>query len=296
MKQLIFIHGRAQAGKDSIKLKAEWIEAWKKGLAKSSLQMPIAETQVRFPYYGDTLEQLVDGTSPEDAAKIIVRGAQTNTAANDFLSAMLQEYIDVEGISDDEIEQEMDAESRLVLERGPQNWGWVQSVLRAIDKRTPGGGVMIALVTNDVHQYLSKEALRTHIEDGVLQAMDLAQDNVVVTHSLGTVVGYTLLRRLAKEGQAWRMPLLITLGSPLGIRAVRSKLRPIGHPACVTKWFNAYDPNDVVSLNPLDESNFAITPGVENKGDVDNWTDNQHGIAGYLDDAVVAKRIYDALV
>lgn len=296
MKQLIFIHGRAQAGKDSIKLKAEWIDAWKKGLAKSGLSMPIPETQIRFPYYGDTLEELVDGTSPEDAAKIIVRGAETSTAANEFLSAMLQEYIDVEGISDEEIEREMDAASKLMLERGPQNWGWVQSVLRTIDKRTPGGGAMIALVTNDVHQYLSKQALRTHIEDGVLQAMDPAQDNVVVAHSLGTVVGYTLLRRLAKEGQAWRMPLLITLGSPLGIRAVRSKLRPIGHPACVTKWFNAYDPNDVVSLNPLDDKNFAITPGIENKGDVDNWTDNQHGIIGYLDDAVVARRIHDALL
>ena len=296
MKQLIFIHGRAQEGKDSVKLKAEWIDAWKKGLAKSSLQMPITETQVRFPYFGDTLEDLVGGASTGDAAKIIVRGAETSTAANDFLSAMLQEYADVKRISDDEIEEGMDAASRQVIERGPQNWGWVQSILRAIDKRTPGGGAMIALVTNDVHQYLSNGALRTHIEDGVLQAMDLAQDNVVVSHSLGTIVGYTVLQRLAKEGQAWRVPLLVTLGSPLGIRAVRSKLRPIGHPACVAKWFNAYDPNDVVSLNPLDKNNFAITPGIENKGDIDNWTDNQHGIIGYLDDAVVARRIYDALI
>lgn len=295
MKQLIFIHGRSQAGKDSVALKAEWIGAWNRGLGKSGLQMPIPEDRIRFPYYGDTLAQLVDGTAPEDAAKIIVRGAKESTAAAEFLSSMLQEYIDVAEISDEEIEQQLGADAQ-VIERGPQNWGWVQAVLRAIDKRTPGGSAMIALVTNDVHQYLTKQALRTHIEDGVLQAMDLARDNVVVSHSLGTVVAYTVLRRLSKEGQAWRVPLLITLGSPLGIRAVRSKLRPIGHPACVTAWFNAYDPNDVVSLNPLDDRNFAITPGIENKGDVDNRTGNQHGIIGYLDDAVVARRIHDALV
>jgi len=295
MKQLVLIHGRAQEGKDSIKLKAEWIEAWQKGLAKNGLTMPIPEEQVRFPYYGDTLKQLVGGTSPDDAAKIIVRGAQDDTATAEFLSAMLQEYIDIAQITDAEIEAELGPDA-VVLERGPQNWGWVQAVLRAIDKRTPGGGAMIALVTNDVHQYLTKMTLRTHIEDGVLQAMDHARENVVVSHSLGTVVAYTVLRRLAKEGQAWKVPLLVTLGSPLGIRAVRGKLRPIGHPACVTKWFNAYDPNDVVALNPLDEKNFAITPTIENKGDIHNWTDNQHGIVGYLDDAVVAKRIHDALI
>lgn len=295
MKQLIFIHGRSQEGKDSVKLKAEWIEAWKRGLAKSGLKMPISEDQIRFPYYGDRLAQMVDGTSAEDAAKIIIRGAIADTGSAQFLSAMLQEYIDVAQISDDEIEEQLGDEAK-VIERGPQNWGWVQAVLRAIDKRTPGGGVLIALVTNDVHQYLTNEVLRTDIEDGVAQAMDLAKENVVVSHSLGTVVAYTILRRMAKEDTAWRVPLLMTLGSPLGIRAVRSKLRPIGHPACVAKWFNAFDPDDVVSLNPLDRKNFPIQPEIENQGDVNNWTDNQHGIVGYLDDADVARRIYEVLL
>ena len=295
MKQLVFIHGRSQQEKDSKQLKAEWIEAWKKGLAKNGLTMPITEEQVRFPYYGDTLAQMVGGASAKDAAKIIVRGAEQNPAAEQFLSLLLQQYIDVAGISDEEIEAQLEGQA-LVLERGPQNWGWVQAVLRAIDKRTHGSGALVALFTNDVHQYLVNSELRRHIEDGVLAAMNLSQDNVVVSHSLGTIVAYTSLRRLAEDGQAWRVPLLVTLGSPLGIRAIRSKLRPIGHPACVTQWFNAYDPNDVVSLNALDAKHFAITPAIENKGDVDNWTDNQHGIVGYLDDAVIARRIYEALM
>jgi hypothetical protein len=296
MKQLVFIHGRSQAGKDAATLKATWIDAWKKGLAKSGLELPIPEDRIRFPYYGDTLQQMVDGASAEDAAKIIVKGAQDEEEARAFLKAMLEAYIAEAKISDEEIEREMDPAAAVVIERGPQNWGWVQAVLRAIDKRTSGGSALIALLISDVHQYLSKANLRAHIEDGVLQALDLAQENVVVAHSLGTVVGYTLLRRLEKEGEAWRVPLLVTVGSPLGIRALRKKLVPIGHPVSVTNWFNAYDPNDVVSLNPLDKTNFGITPAIENKGDVDNWTDNQHGIIGYLDDKVVAKRIYDALV
>lgn len=294
MKQLILIHGRSQQDKDAGQLKREWIDAWQKGLAKSGLSVPIPEERIRFPYYGDTLAQMVGGAGADDAAKIIVRGAEQGPAAEQFLSMLLQQYIDVAGITDDELEAQLDGQA-VVLERGPQNWGWVQAVLRAIDKRTPGGGALIALVTSDVHQYLVNLDLRRHIEDGVLKAMDHASENVVVSHSLGTVVAYTALRRLAAEGQDWRVPLLVTLGSPLGIRAIRGKLRPIGHPACVTRWFNAYDPNDVVSLNPLDAKNFAITPAIENKGDVDNWTDNQHGIVGYLDDVVVARRIHEAL-
>ena len=52
---------------------------------------------------------------------------------------------------------------------------------------------------------------------------------------------------------------------------------------------------DIVSLYALDETHFPVDPAIENKTDVDNFTENRHGIAGYLSDKVVAKRIYDAL-
>jgi hypothetical protein len=58
------------------------------------------------------------------------------------------------------------------------------------------------------------------------------------------------------------------------------------------------DTRDAVSLYPLDVQHFPLTPPVrpiENKIDVDNPTDNRHGISGYLGDPVVAKRIYDAV-
>jgi len=52
-----------------------------------------------------------------------------------------------------------------------------------------------------------------------------------------------------------------------------------------------------VALNPLDSLNFPVAPPseIENKGDLKNKTSNNHGIVGYLNDAVVAKTIYDAL-
>jgi hypothetical protein len=117
----------------------------------------------------------------------------------------------------------------------------------------------------------------------------------VVSHSLGTLVAYNLLHR---EGvnRRWNIPLFVTLGSPLAVRRIKQSIGRIGHHPCVGKWFNAMDHRDVVSLFPLDKKHFDIDPAIENKTDVDNGTENRHGIAGYLNDKTVANRVYEALV
>ena len=93
----------------------------------------------------------------------------------------------------------------------------------------------------------------------------------------------------------WDVPLFVTLGSPLGVKAIKSAVKPIAHPACADKWFNAMDERDVVALYPLDEDRFDVNPSIENKTDIDNPTSNRHGISGYLADAEVAAKIYSAL-
>ncbi len=152
----------------------------------------------------------------------------------------------------------------------------------------------MAAATADVYQYLRNPGVRDVIEDGVRGAMDPDTETVVVAHSLGTVVAYNLLRREG-EHNSWKVPLFLTLGAPLGVTAIRKALQPISHPACVGAWFNAMDPQDIVSLYSLEPPQFGVDPAIENKTDIDNHTDNQHGIAGYLDDAVVARRIHEAL-
>jgi hypothetical protein len=87
----------------------------------------------------------------------------------------------------------------------------------------------------------------------------------------------------------------VTVGSPLAIRAIRDRFRPIGFPTKAKSWYNAFDPRDVVALYPLDGTNFPVDPSVENYGKVLNATDNRHGIVGYLDDPDVAKHVLDAL-
>jgi len=299
-RRLVFVHGRAQEDKDPDALKAEWLEAFEEGLAKSGLTMPIPEADVRFPFYGNTLRDLVVGSTAGAAAEVIVRGDRTEDDERRFAQTIIEEICHKAGISDLQLAE---VAGRGILERGPQNWEWVQAALRAIDRFVPhGSGTSIALFTHDVYQYLKDEAIRQTIEDGVSRAMTPEIETVVVAHSLGTVIAYNLLRR---EGHArgWKVPLLVTVGSPLAIGEIRKSLRklaaPIRCPECVSAWLNAMDPRDVVALYPLDTQCFPLdplAPAVYNKIDVRNRTRNRHGIAGYLDDADVAKRIHDALI
>jgi hypothetical protein len=291
-RQLVFIHGRSQEHKDAAKLKAEWVDAWTRGLAKSGLTVPIDEFDIRFPYYGQTLYDLVGGVPDAEVAEIVVRGPFEGADAQqkEFVQAVLKAVCDKTGLG-----ELVDAADNDVIARGVQNLEFVQSILKAIDRHLPGGsGLGIALATNDVYQYLRNPVFRNRVEDGVRAALKRDVETVVVSHSLGTVVTYNLLRREG-AGQGWKVPLLVTLGSPLAVEAIRRMLRPLQSIACVDHWYNALDERDVVALYPLDGSNFGIEPAIENNTAVRNETTNRHGISGYLDDKEVAQRIHAAL-
>ena len=293
MKQLVFVHGRSQEHKEAVALKSEWIQAFRQGLAKSGLQMPISEDAIRFPYYGQTLYDLVSGAPREQVAEIIVRGDNADADERAFVRAVIQEVTKKANITDRQLAEVVGQD---VVARGPLNWEWLQGALGAIDRYVPfASGASIAIATSDVYQYLYNIGIRDEIELGVKQAIRPDVPTVVVGHSLGTVVSYSLLRREGKA-QRWSVPLYVTLGSPLAVTAIKKGLAPNKHPECVSKWFNAMDERDAVALYPLEGPHFSIDPAIENKKDVRNDTENRHGISGYLSDKEVAKRIHDALI
>jgi len=291
-RQLVFVHGRSQQGKDSKALKSEWIAAWEQGLSKSGFTLPISEDQIRFPFYGDTLDQMVGGLSPEAAAGIVVRGEGPLPPSEDkFLGAWLAELKERSGIGDVEVEEAL----RVGQTRGVQNWGWVQAILKIVDRKIPGASALsVAIATRDVYQYLHNSTFRQVMDDGVRSAFKAGTETVVVSHSLGTVVAYNVLAKGAPANGV-SVPQFITLGSPLAVTVVKERINPLVYPSCVENWFNAMDERDVVALYPLNARNFEVVPEIENKTDVDNDTANRHGITGYLSDAVVAQRIHQAL-
>jgi hypothetical protein len=294
MRQLIFVHGRAQENKDAKELKNEWIEAWKKGLEANDLANPLADEDIRFPYYGDTLVDMVAGRSAEDAAEVIVKGPPPPSAEQEIMREMIAEIAAHEGVSESDIRAQLPSD---VIAKGPLNWGWVQGILGAIDHVSPVSRALVALVTADVAKYLTNVAIRTNIDNGVRSALLAEREAVLVSHSLGTVVAYNVLMSRTGQFPSVKVPLFVTLGSPLAVNAIKSRIRPHTYPTPpVDKWYNAMDPDDVVSLYPLSKKHFNTGGAIENHDRVKNDTDNQHGIDGYLKDPRVAKKIYDAVM
>lgn len=287
--KLIFIHGRSQEGKNPEALRKLWIETLKIGLRKSNLDLPIGEDKIFLPYYGDKLDELVN-TINKPIEEIVKKGSEVNNKDARFFHDFLLEISENANITTSEIEAENPTE---IVEKSPLNWRWVQSILRAIDKKNKWSELSIKRFTYDVFLYLTNENIKNEINNAVLKDIDSSEPCIFVGHSLGSIVGYNILR----DSTNLNVYKYITVGSPLGLNSVKKYLRtPIKMPDCVKKgWFNAYDDRDVVALNPLDKDYFNIQPQITNKKDVKNQTTNRHGIEGYLNDEIIAKEIYNAL-
>jgi len=286
--RLLLVHGRGQQGLDPATLKSEWVGALNKGALAGGRALP-SGIEVAFPFYGDTLDKFAREQAIPLTSDIQARGSQSQDEFLVFQAEVAESLRQRAGVTDAQVDAEYGDNPR---PKGPLNWQWVQAILRAVDKH--GGGMSQSALesfTRDVFLYTTRAGVRDEI-DRIVSAMLTEEPTIVVGHSLGSVVAYSVLR---KDPRALRVPLFLTVGCPLGIRAIRDQFRPLRFPLPVKTWYNAFDPRDVVALNPLDSANFPVAPAIENYALVKNHTDNRHGIVGYLDDISVAKRILEGM-
>ena len=103
---------------------------------------------------------------------------------------------------------------------------------------------------------------------------------VVVSHSLGTIIAYDVLREASAQER--RVPLFVTAGSPLGVNEVQDLVRrPLHVPAGVEAWRNVCDARDLVALDHTIRPEYIPA---ERCSDffVMNSSKNHHGIGEYL--------------
>lgn len=287
--KLVLVHGRSQQGKDPVELKNEWVTALKKGLEDQRLQLP-PNIDVELPFYGDKLDEFVKIFEAGPGKDTTAKGREDQVEFLQFQGLLAEELRKRAGVSNDLVDIEYGDNPK---EKGLQNMEWVQAILRALDKHIKGMSEQtLKMFTIDVFLYIKRSRVRSKIDKIVTDAFS-NEPMVVIGHSLGSVVAYNALRG---DSPAIKVPLYLTLGSPLGVTSIRNALKPLKFPGPVSAWYNAFDEEDIVALYPLDENNFPVEPAIENNNKAENDTDNKHGITGYLKIPVVAKRIYDALV
>ena len=134
------------------------------------------------------------------------------------------------------------------------------------------------------------------IHDDVQQIVaELVGDDtrVIIGHSLGSVVAYNF----AVSGLKQELPLLLTLGSPLGDQTLvynRLEPRPPEYPPLVKQWVNISAHNDPVAANPNLVPDFGDIPqGCQlNSGwTVYNLAGGAHAIVDYLNQEQVGSTV-----
>jgi hypothetical protein len=146
--RLVFIHGRAQEGRNPEDVLQEWISALKGGLDKSGLKLPVDPSGVVLPFFGDRLFDLTKNLGQIDEAAI-ARGSPAIDRILAFQADALEDIRRSAGISDAEVQALVEGDATA---RGPENWPWVLAVVRAIDKWRPGTSAeAISLILRDVY-------------------------------------------------------------------------------------------------------------------------------------------------
>ncbi len=148
---------------------------------------------------------------------------------------------------------------------------------------------MVKLTFKDVHAYFFgsvREAIRDVVRES-LRGID--GPLVVVGHSLGSIIAYDVLRE--REFEGLDIPLLVTVGSPLGITEVQDLVAaPLEVPHAAAAWRNVCDGFDFVALDKTLRPAYAPA---ERCTDflVRNASANHHGIREYLRSAPVREPI-----
>lgn len=289
--RMILIHGINQQGKNSEKIRDAWLGSLRAVYAVNGPDPLGRLSSINAAFYGDELERL---SSAKVKGQAIALGAEDAPEDFDaFAVVALKEMALRMGATEEQISAAL-SETTVPQGAGPHK-KWVKAIARVIETVSPLKGTLALRVLGQAHAYIRNQHVHDEVNKLVRPLFDGDEPTIVVSHSLGTIVAYSLLREFAAAGRPLQCPLFVTLGSPLGIDSVRKGFaKPRVKPDHVKRWVNGADSEDFVALrSELTNDNFG--PGIENYPDIENGHADPHDVAGYLRDARIAKEISDAI-
>nr|WSX54374.1 serine protease [Streptomyces sp. NBC_00974] len=271
-RHLVFLHGRNQQGKDPVDLRRGWTGGLNHGLTRAGLPTVDPEN-IWFPFYGDRIVEAI-------GRHVAAPDARADGCADDTYERLVMDAAALAGMPQNGRPATEGLGSTLV--------GSFQGALSWLAAKTGADTLAIAAVFRDVDAYLRNGDIREAVLDCVAETLPPDGELVLVTHSLGTVVGMDLVANRLPQGA--KVTLLVTAGSPLGMDAVNSRLVPPGtrRPDAVDNWVNAWCPTDVVAIGcPLERVWGKLTEELA----VLNANDRAHSIEEYLAHPEVATAI-----
>ena len=297
MSEIVFIHGIANQQTAGPKAESDWMLALAGGLeiagfqaVADRLRVPIGVARridARMAYYGDLFVRPGEKMGEGDDEPL--------TAEQKILcEAIALEWLQNAAEQAKDPKTRSDARDELIDLGGPAP-GQEQMGARALGRstvtalcRVPGvarvGFALVSLFVNQtlrqVTKYLTDDLIRETVQERIAKLVT-ADTRVIVGHSLGSVAAYEAAHRLDRP-----LPLLLTLGSPLGLPSiVFDRLRPPpSFPSQVGRWVNVADKNDLVAAVPNLAPLFSgAMPG---EAVFENWAvdneDDPHSAEHYL--------------
>ncbi|HKT32260.1 MAG TPA: hypothetical protein VJS89_07205 [Gammaproteobacteria bacterium] len=126
--------------------------------------------------------------------------------------------------------------------------------------RLAGDTDILARIADTERYFSNRDGIGTRVRAAIKQTLaPLVAQNaeiMLVGHSLGSVLAYDTLWELSRrDAWPWRCPLLLTLGSPLGMYYVQRRLlgrREHGarrYPGNIRRWINLTATGDVIATD-----------------------------------------------
>ncbi|MGA5417963.1 alpha/beta hydrolase [Streptomyces pseudogriseolus] len=309
---LVLVHGIGGA-RDAEKERDSWLAALASGARKAGHSREAAElarnsfAETTFVYYGDLFTRpQAQGRTAQHA------GVEESGALRQMLKCLIDAKLDTDP---DKRERHVLEHARAELTAGQQAQGSGDVARRLVNACTtllalPGirragqwasGRLMLGDLAQ-VTRYLARaepdrdgRTLDERIRDRILAPLGDGRPAVVIAHSLGSVVALECLHH-----HSGSVPLLVTLGSPLGMRTVvRPRLRPQppATPDCVRRWLNYWDRDDLIAPRPWLERDMlpSSTGCLPESARVDSDGIWVHTATKYLAQASVAGPVVEAL-
>ena len=260
MAEIVLVHGIDQQQKSADRLESEWLPSLAGGVRVAGFSA-IADhiwrnagrpgsIESRMAFYGDRF--LVSGQQGDDPGDFTSQEAEFAEAlAEEWLkhaaARATRERVRATGVRElAYISQGMGAE------QGVGNV--VRSAVGSLAKISwfapfgmAFGERFVKRALAQVTRYFTNETIRSAALEAVLKLVD-ARTRVLIGHSLGSVVAYEATHLLKQP-----LPVLITLGSPLGLQTIvyqRLRPQPPGFPPPVQRWVNVADRDDFIAAEP----------------------------------------------